>query len=248
MKTNILKENERIDDLEYKGLKIIQNKDGFCFGIDSIILSDFAKEIKNESKVIDLGTGTGILGILLCSKTQTKNIIGIDIQQEVCNMAIRSINMNGLQDRFQIINKDIRDLDKIFDKNSFDVVVTNPPYKKKQTGLINENTNKLISKHELTATLEDFIHISSNLLKDRGSLYMVNRPERLSEIICVLNKYKLKPKVLRLVQPKIDKPPNLVLIKAVKNAREFLKLEKTLIIYNKDGMYSDEILEIYNKN
>lgn len=240
-------ENERIDDLEYKGLKIIQNKDGFCFGIDSILLSDFAKEIKKDSKVVDLGTGTGIIGILLCMKTELSKIVGIEIQKEVYDMAKRSIELNNLEDKFEIINENIKNIEKILETGTFDAVVTNPPYKKIGTGLTNDNEKKLISRHEITANLEDFITISSKLLKDKGSLYMVHRPDRMVDIIELLRKHKLEPKKIRLVYPNIDKDANLILIKAVKNANQFLKIDKPLYVYNKTGEYTDEILKIYGK-
>lgn len=240
-------ENERIDDLEYKNLKIIQNKDGFCFGIDSILLSDFASKIKDESKVIDLGTGTGIIGILLCAKTKLSKMIGVEIQKEVYEMAKRSIKLNKLEDKFQVINENIKNLQNKLETGTFDAVVTNPPYKKEGTGITNENEKKLISRHEITATLEDFIKASNKLLKDKGSLYMVHRPDRLADIIETLRKYKLEPKIIRFVHPKIGKEANLVLIKAIKNAKPFLKIEESLYVYKENGEYTDEILKIYNK-
>lgn len=242
-----LKENERIDDLEYKGLKIIQNTEGFCFGIDAVLLSDFAKEIRNNSKVLDLGTGTGILSILLTAKTNLEKIYGIEIQENVADMARRSVILNELENKIEIINKNIKELEEIFERNSFDSIVTNPPYKKLETGKTNEKENKFISRHEVTANLEDFIKISFDLLKDKGSLYMVHRPERLAEIIYILKKHKLEPKKIRFVHSNCEQEPKLVLIKAVKNAKEFLKVERPLFIYNKEGEYTDEILEIYHK-
>lgn len=242
-----LKDNERIDDLQLYNLKIIQNKDGFCFGIDSVLLSDFAKEIPSNAKVLDLGTGTGILGILLCGKTKLSKIYGIDIQEDVCNMASRSIKLNNLEDKFEIINKNIKDLKDIFKENSFDAIVSNPPYKKDNSGLKNESETKLISRHEITASLEDFINISSYLLKNNCSLYMVHRPERLSDLFYLLRKYNLEPKKLRLVQSYFDSKPKLILVKATKNAKSFLNIEEPLIIYNRDGSYTDEILQIYGK-
>lgn len=243
---NIL-ENERIDDLEYKGLKIIQNKDGFCFGIDSILLSDFAKEIKKGSKVIDLGTGTGILGIMLCAKTELSKIIGVEIQKEVAQMAKRSIILNNLQNKFEIINENIKNLKSKLEIGTFDAVVTNPPYKKMGTGIINENEKKLISRHEITANLEDFIKISASLLKEKGNLYMVHRPDRLVDIIENLRKYKLEPKKIRFVHPSLGKEPNMILIKATKNANPFLKIQEPLYVYKENGEYTKEILKIYNK-
>lgn len=242
-----LKDNERIDDLQLNNLKIIQNKEGFCFGIDSVLLSDFAKEIPSNSKVLDLGTGTGILGILLCGKTKLSKIYGVDIQKDVCDMATRSIKLNNLENKFEIINKNIKDLKDIFEANTFDAIVSNPPYKKDNSGLKNESETKLISRHEITASLEDFIEISSKLLKNNASLYMVNRPERLSDLFYLLRKYNLEPKKLRLVQSYFNSRPKLILVKATKNAKSFLNVEEPLIIYNKDGSYTDEILQIYGK-
>ncbi|MBD9158387.1 MAG: tRNA1(Val) (adenine(37)-N6)-methyltransferase [Clostridiales bacterium] len=242
-----LKENERIDDLEFKGLKIIQNEKGFCFGMDSVLLSDFAKNMKNNSTVLDLGTGTGIIPILLCGKTNLKKVVGIEIQQDVANMAKRSSQLNNLQDRFEVVNTNIIDLKNIYEKQSFDVIVTNPPYKKENTGITNENEAKLISRHEITANLEDFISISKDLLKDKGEFYMVHRPERLVDILSLMRKYKIEPKILKFVSPNKNKEPNLILIKGIKNANSFLKVEKNLYVYNEDGKYTNEILKIYNK-
>lgn len=242
-----LKENERIDDLEFKGLKIIQNEKGFCFGMDSVLLSDFAKNMKNNSTVLDLGTGTGIIPILLCGKTNLKKVVGIEIQQDVANMAKRSSQLNNLQDRFEVVNTNIIDLKNIYEKQSFDVIVTNPPYKKENTGITNENEAKLISRHEITANLEDFISISKDLLKDKGEFYMVHRPERLVDILSLMRKYKIEPKILKFVSPNKNKEPNLILIKGIKNANSFLKIEKNLYVYNEGGKYTNEILKIYNK-
>lgn len=243
----ILKDNERIDDLQLNNLKIIQNKDGFCFGIDAVLLSDFAKDIRNNSKVLDLGTGTGIVSILLCEKTKLSKIYGIDIQKDVCDMASRSIRLNKLENKFEIINTNIKNLNETFEDNSFDAIVSNPPYKKDNTGLKNESETKLISRHEITASLEDFISVSSRLLKNNGNIYMVHRPERLSDLFYLLKKYNLEPKKLRLVQSYTNSKPKLILVKATKNAKSFLNIEEPLIIYNKDGSYTDEILKIYNK-
>ena len=242
-----LKKNERIDDLEFKGLKIIQNEKGFCFGMDSVLLSDFAKNMKNNSTVLDLGTGTGIIPILLCGKTNLKKVVGIEIQQDVANMAKRSSQLNNLQDRFEVVNTNIINLKNIYEKQSFDVIVTNPPYKKENTGITNENEAKLISRHEITANLEDFISISKDLLKDKGEFYMVHRPERLVDILSLMRKYKIEPKILKFVSPNKNKEPNLILIKGIKNANSFLKIEKNLYVYNEDGKYTNEILKIYNK-
>ncbi len=242
-----LKENERIDDLEYKNLKIIQNKKGFCFGIDSVLLSDFAKDMKDNSNVLDLGTGTGILGILLCGKTKLKKITGIEVQAEVADMAKRSIILNDLQEKFDIINDNIKNITEILEKNSYDYIVTNPPYKKMDTGKINDSELKLISRHEVEANLEDFINISYKMLKDKGTLFMVHRPDRLVDILYILRKNRMEPKIIKFVYPNVNKEANLVLIKAVKNAKQFLKIEKPLYVYDEKGNYTKDILKIYNK-
>ena len=242
-----LYDNERIDDLEFKGLKIIQNVNGFCFGIDSVLLSDFAKNIKDDSIVLDLGTGTGIIPILLCGKTNLKEIIGVEIQEDVANMANRSSKLNNLEDRFKVLNANILNLDKYYEKQTFDVIITNPPYKKKNSGVINNDERKVISRHEITASLEDFIKVTKDLLKDKGEFYMVHRPDRLVDILYLLRNYKIEPKEIRFVFSNKEKPPKLALIKAVKNANEFLKVDNNLYIYDDDGNYTNEILKIYNK-
>ena len=241
-----LEANERIDDLEFKNLKIIQNKDGFCFGIDSVLLSDFAKNIKKDSMVLDLGTGTGIIPILLCGKTKLKKVTGIELQEEVAKMAKKSIKLNNLEDKFNVINENILNLNKIYENQTFDVIVSNPPYKKKDTGITNENEKKIISRHEISASLEDFIKISKDLLKDKGEFYMVHRPERLVDIFELMRKYKIEPKILKMVYSYKNKEPKLILIKGVKNAKPFLKVESNLYIYEDTGKYTKEILKIYN--
>lgn len=243
-----LNKNEKIEDLQFKNLKIIQDKKGFCFGIDSILLSDFAKEIKPNTEVLDLGTGTGIIATLLCKKTELKEIIGVEIQKEVYEMAQKSIQLNQLEDKFKIINEDILNLNKIFEKNIFDAIVTNPPYKKKDTGIKNEEEKKIISRHETTANLEDFIKISKDLLKDKGEFYMVHRTDRLVDILSIMRAYKIEPKMIRFVYSNKNSEPKLVLIKGVKNAKPFLKVEKNLYIYNEEGKYTEEILKIYYRD
>ena len=241
-----LNENERIDDLEFKNLKIIQNKDGFCFGIDSILLVDFAKNIKN-AKVIDLGTGTGIIPILLSSKTENTSFVGVEVQPEVCKMAERSVKLNNLENKIEILNLDILDLSKKYPQSSFDIVISNPPYKKINTGIVNENNKKLISRHETTASLEDFIKTATFLLKDFGELYMVHRPERLVDILSIMRKYKIEPKKIKFVYPNKNKKTHLVLIKGINKGNPFLEFENNLYVYDENGNYTQEVLKIYNK-
>ena len=242
-----LNKNEKIEDLQFKNLKIIQDKKGFCFGIDSILLTDFAKEIKENSKVLDLGTGTGIIATLLCEKTKLKEIIGIEKQKEVFEMAKKIIKLNKLENKFKIINEDVKNLVQKFEKNTFDAIVTNPPYKKKGTGIKNEEEKKIMARHETTATLEDFIKTSKDLLKDKGEFYMVHRPERLVDILALMRNYKIEPKILRFVYANEKSEPKLILIKGIKNAKPFLKIEKNLYIYKQEGEYTEEIKKIYNK-
>lgn len=241
-----LSENERIDDLGCNNLKIIQNKNWFCFGIDSVLLVNFAKNIKSNANVLDLGTGTGIIPILLSGKTDYEKAIGVEVQENVAEMAKRSVKLNGLEDKIEIVCENVINLSKKYKNNEFDVIITNPPYKKKGDGVINDVEEKLISRHEIKANLEDFIKISSNLLKDKGEFYIVHRPERLVDILNLMRKYKIEPKILKMVYSTNDKPPKLVLIKGVRNAKPFLKIEKNLYVYDSDGKYTKDIENIYN--
>lgn len=210
-----LKEGERLDDLQLNGLKIIQKTDAFCFGIDAILLSDYVRVEKNW-KVVDLGTGTGILPILLSAKTNASHITGIEIQPSMAEMAKRSVEYNKLSDRIQIIEGDFLKAVEWFGTKSFDAVVTNPPYRKVGTGLINPSDSKAISRHEIHCTLESLISVSSKLLKDGGRFFMIHIPERLVDIFYCMRKYKIEPKSIKLVHPKFGKPANLVLIYGLK--------------------------------
>ena len=243
-----LKENERIDDLQYKGLKVIQNSKYFCFGIDSVILSDFAKNIKKDSKVVDLGTGSGVIGLLLCKKTMLKEMIGVEIQEDIANMAKRSIKLNNLEEKFKILEVDINKLlkEKLLKKNQYDVVVMNPPYKEIGTGIVNGEEKKLIARHEIKATLADFIDCSSKLLKDKGELYLVHKPERIVDIIQTMRENKIEPKEIKIVYSYPNKEASLILVKGIKGGKKFLKISEPLYIYEENGEYSKEIKKIYN--
>lgn len=244
---NLLRNNERIDDLQINNLKIIQNPNGFCFGIDSVLLSDFAKNIKKNAKVVDLGTGTGIIALLLTAKTKAQSILGVEIQEQVADMANRSVVLNNLENKVNIITEDIRNLDKKLNLGTYDAIVTNPPYMKNNTGLKNKNNAKLISRHEVECTLEDIAKITYKLLKNNGEIYMVHRPDRLVDIMETFRKFKLEIKEMRLVYSNKNSQANLVLLKAIKNGKAFLKINKPLYVYEEDGKYSKDILEIYNK-
>ena len=212
------------------------------------MLSDFAKKMKKGAKLLDLGTGTAILPILLSAKTDFEKAVGVEVQEELCKMARKSVMLNGLENRIEILCKNIKELNENFEKNTFDVVITNPPYKKERSGIINENIQKVISRHEIEANLEDFIKISFDLLKDKGEFYMVHHPERLTDILFYMRKYKIEPKNLKFVFSRQNKIPKLVLIKGVKNAKAFLNVEPNLYIYDDNGNYTDEFLKIYGKN
>ncbi len=236
---------ERIDDLQFENLKIIQNTEWFRFGIDSVLLTEFARDIKDGKKIVDLGTGTGIISILLSKKVNPSKIIGVEVQEDVYKMAKKSIALNNLEDVLEIINSDIKDLK--LEKNFYDVVVTNPPYKKLGTGINADNEKQQISRFETTASLDDWIKTASGLINSKGSFYMVYRTDRLVEVFETLRKYKLEPKRVRFVYSNINSESKLVMIKAVKNANPYVKIEKPLVIYNLDGSYTDEILNIYKK-
>lgn len=237
----MLNPNERIDIIPGTNYKIIQNKEKFSYGMDAILLSSF---VKAKGVVVDLGTGTGIIPLRIYNEENVDIIYGVEIQEEVVNMAKRSVELNNLQDKIKILNADLKELTKHFKKASVDVVTTNPPYIKKGA-LINPSENFAISRHEIACTIEDIIKISSYLLKPLGKLYMVHRPNRLVDIIYNLRKYNIEPKYIRFVQPKIGKKPNLVLMECVKGGKPDLKFYDPLIVYNDDNTYTDEIFKIY---
>ena len=238
----------RIDDLGINGLKLIQNPNYFCFGIDAVLLSDFAKQMKSNMTVMDLGCGNGILPLLLSAKTKSKKIYGIEIQKELYELAKENIELNELNGLVEIKNMDIKELNNEFAKGSIDVIVTNPPYKKQGTGLINDNEHIQIAKHEILCTLEDIIKQSSYLLTSLGEFYMVHRPDRLVDIIYLMRKYAIEPKEIKYVHPKAKEEPNLILIKGIKEGKTFLKTLPPLYVYNENGEYTNEILEIYGKD
>ena len=239
-----LKDNERIDDLQRNGYKIIQNEKKFCFGMDAVLLSGFAL-VKEGEKLLDIGTGTGIIPILLEAKSDGDHFTGLEIQEESADMAARSVKLNGLTDKIDIICGDIKDAQSLFRPASFDVITTNPPYMIGKHGLTGKNREKAIARHEIFCTLDDIARQAGELLKDKGRFYMVHRPFRLVEIFNTLTKYRLEPKRLKLVYPYIDKEPNMVLIEALKGGNPRLTVEKPLIVYSKPGVYMDEIYDIY---
>ena len=244
--TTILKTKERLDDLEIKGYQIIQNPEKFCYGMDAVLLSGFAN-IKRGENVLDLGTGTGIIPILLEAKTEGKHFTGLEIQPESADMATRSVQYNHLEEKISIVTGDIKDASNIFGASSFDVVTTNPPYMIDDHGLKNGADAKTIARHEVLCTLDDILMQSNRILKQGGRFYMVHRPFRLAEIFSKMVTYGIEPKRMQLVYPYINKEPNMVLIEGYKGGKSRITIEKPLIVYNQDGSYTDDILVIYGK-
>ncbi len=239
-----LKDNERVDDLQRNGYRIIQNPDKFCFGMDAVLLSGFAR-VKRGANVLDLGTGTGIIPILLEAKTQALHFTALEIQEESADMARRSVLLNHLEDKIDIITGDIKEAGLIFKAASFDVITCNPPYMIGRHGLTNPDAPKAIARHEILCTLEDVVSNAAKLLRTGGSFFMVHRPFRLAEIINVMVKYRLEPKRMQLVYPYVDKEPNMVLIEGCRGGRPRMTVEKPIIVYKAPDIYTDEIYEIY---
>ena len=239
-----IKENERIDDLQRNGYRIIQDPDRFCFGMDAVLLSGFATAKKGD-KVLDLGTGTGIIPILMEAKSEAEHLTGLEIQPESADMALRSVQLNNLQDKISIVTGDIKEAKSLFPKASFQVITSNPPYMIGQHGLVNPHGEKAIARHEVLCTLEDVVENAAALLVPGGHFYMVHRPFRLAEIMTTLIKYRLEPKRMQLVYPYIDKEPNMVLIEAVRGGKSRMQVEKPLIVYEKPGVYTQEIYDVY---
>ena len=240
----VLKENERIDDLQRNGYRIIQNREKFCFGMDAVLLSGFAS-VKPGAEVLDMGTGTGIIPILVEAKSQAAHFYALEIQPESADMARRSVSLNKLENKIEIVTGDIKEAGSIFKAASFDLVTCNPPYMIGNHGITNPDGPKAIARHEILCTLEDVISNATRLLKPGGSFCMVHRPFRLAEIITLMTKYKIEPKRMRLVYPYVDKEPNMVLIEGCRGGKPRMTVEKPLIVYKAPNVYTDEIYEIY---
>lgn len=221
---------ERVDDLQIQGLELIQNPEGFCFGVDAVFLSDFAR-VKPGESVLDLGTGNGIIPILLSAKTEGKHFTGLEIQDKTADMARRSVAYNGLEDKVEIVTGDIKEAAELFKPAFFDVITTNPPYMLAEHGLRNPDSSKAIARHEVLCSLDDILRESMKLLQDKGRFYMVHRPFRLTEIMIKMNYYKIEPKRIQFIHPYIDKEPVLVLIEGVRGARSRVTVEPPIVIY-----------------
>lgn len=239
-------EDECLDDLQAGGLFLIQKKNGFKFGVDAVLLSDFAKDARSKS-TLDLCTGTGIVPILLAAKTNTPVICGLEIQPEIADMAKRSVEYNKLSDRISVKCADLKNACEIYGKGVFDKITCNPPYMKCGAGIQNDTDTKSVSRHEVMCTLDDVIRVSAELLIPKGRFFMIHRPSRLADIMCAMRKYRLEPKKMRFVHPAPYKTPNLVLIEGMLGGGEELKLLPPLYVYGEDGAYSEEINKIYGR-
>ncbi|KEJ04047.1 hypothetical protein N494_00325 [Clostridium botulinum A2B7 92] len=240
----IIKEDETLDDLQLKGIHVIQEKQAFRFGIDAVLLANFPT-IRNGAKVVDLCSGTGIIPFILAGKTNASNIIGIEIQKEIADMANRSIKYNNLQEKVKFIEGDLKNLKLLKDIEKVDVVTVNPPYKTQGTGIININDKNAISRHEICCTLDDVVKAAKVLLKDKGKLYMIHRPDRIVDIMNVMRKYYIEPKLIRTIHPAVDKAPSMILIEGQKNGGKFLKWDRPLYIYDENNKYTNEVKKIY---
>ncbi|MBP5292183.1 MAG: tRNA1(Val) (adenine(37)-N6)-methyltransferase [Lachnospiraceae bacterium] len=239
-----IKEGERIDDLQRDGLFIIQHPGKFCFGIDAVLLSGFCR-LHHSYRVVDLGTGTGILPILLSAKTNARHFVGIEIQADMADMASRSVSMNNLSERISIINGDLKEVSSLLGKNCYEAVVCNPPYFKIGGGRRNPSKELEIARHEVMCTIEDIVRESQALLKQNGHFFMIYTASRLSEAICLLSKSGLQPKRLRLVHPFDHRDANLFMIEVVKGGRDGMVVEPPLIVYKEPGVYTDEVQDLY---
>lgn len=239
-----VKEDETIDDLQLKGLNLIQKKDGFKFGIDAVLLSDFAN-VKKKHRVIDLCTGTGIIPFLIYGKYEPKSIYGLEIQNDMVEMAKRSVKLNSLDGKISFLSEDLKNIECLKKLEKFDVVTVNPPYKLNNAGIINPNDKLAIARHEILCNLEDVIYASRILLKDNGRLFMIHRPERLADIFTLMRKYKIEPKRVKMIHPKMGKAPNIILVEGQRDGGEYLKWEAPLYVYDENGEYTKEIDSIY---
>ena len=242
--SGLIRPGERVDDLQSNGYRIIQNPEKFCFGMDAVLLAGFAAGARGE-RLLDIGTGTGILPLLMEARTGIPHLWGLEIQPESADMAARSVELNRLGEKIKIVTGDIREADRLFGAASFDVITCNPPYMIEQHGLRKSDMSKAIARHEVCCTFRDIAVMSAKLLKPGGHFYLVHRPFRLSEILVTLTESRLQPKRMQIVYPYVDKEPNMVLIEAVRGGRPRMRVEKPLIVYESPGVYMPEISEIY---
>lgn len=235
---------ERVDDLQRNGYRIIQNPDWFCFGMDAVLLSAFT-QVKPGETALDLGTGTGVIPILLEARTQGSHFTGLEIQKPVAEMAGRSVRLNGLEQKISIVNGDIKEASSIFGRASFDIITCNPPYMNDSHGLKNPSEPKAIARHEVLCTFEDVAREAAACLKPGGRFCLVHRPRRLMDLLTILRRYRLEPKRMRLVYPYVDREANMVLIEAFRGGGVQMHVEPPLIVYEKPQVYTEEVRRLY---
>lgn len=240
----MLYHGERLDKIGFSDLCVIQNPKEFCYGVDAVILADFAAR-KEAGCIVDLGSGTGIIPFILSHKTSASEIYGVEYQQDSVERARRGAQLNGLGERVRFFQDNVKDFAEL--AGAADAVTANPPYMAGKGGLTNDNEAKTIARHETAGTLEDFIQCACRLLKDKGDFYLVHRPARLVDILSLCRTHMLEPKEMRLVAPMQGQIPNIVLIHCVKKGGAELRLLPELYIYEQKGVYSREIQEIYER-
>ena len=244
----LVRPGERADDLQLNGLRLIQNPAWFCFGVDAVLLADYAAQtIKKDSRVLDLCSGNGIIPLLLSQKSQAAQITGLEIQTPVEEMAERSVRMNGLEHKITMICGDLKEAPERFGKSSFQYITCNPPYKEAGSGLMNRTDTAALARHEILCSLEDIIRVSSIKLEPLGKLCIIHRPERLIDLICLMKRYGLEPKRLRFIHPYPNKTATMILAEGVRQGRPKLFLDPPLYIYERPGIYSKEIDQIYGR-
>lgn len=248
MAESFLRQGERMDDLQCGGLKLIQNPNWFCFGVDAVLLADYAaKSIKKRDRVLDLCCGNGIIPLLLTVKSQANSICGLEIQQPVSEMAKRSVRYNHLETKIQMLCGDLKNAESIFGRSSFQYIICNPPYKENGGGLVTKADVTTLARHEILCSLEDIIRVSSIILEPLGKLCMIHRPERLADVLCLMRHYGIEPKRLRFVHPYPEKAATMILVEGARQGRPKLFLDPPLYIYEKPGIYSAEIDQIYGR-
>lgn len=243
---SLVKDGETLDDLQLKDICIIQKREGFRFGIDAVLLANFAN-VKKKHKVMDLCTGTGIVPFIIKGKKEPEKIVGLEIQNKFVEMANRSIKINGFNDTMEFLHGDLKDKELLKSIGRFDVVTVNPPYKLEKSGIVNPNDQYAIARHEVMCNLDNVIEACRIVLKDNARLYMVHRPERLADIFCIMRKYKIEPKRVQMVHPNTKKPANILLVEGQRDGGAYLKWEPPIYVYNDDGSFSKEINEIYGR-
>jgi tRNA1Val (adenine37-N6)-methyltransferase len=233
--------HETLDSI--KDIKLFQAKNGYRFSVDALLLENFISA-KRLEKGIELGAGSGIISILLAKRLKGSKIIAVEIQNNLAERATRNVNLNGLDERIEILQKDIKDLKKIYPANKFDFVFSNPPFRKTKTGRLSIYEERAVARHEVEITLPDLIKTASYLIKHSGKFFLIYHPFRLAELISLLQKAKLEPKRMRFVHSKMGEEAKMVLIEAVKGSGTWLKIAPPLYIYEKGNAYTSELAKI----